>query len=64
MAEQKQDAAQKAVSLISSRRFLLALAGVAAVAFNETLGISEEQVMQVSGIVISWIIGDSVRKTQ
>jgi hypothetical protein len=54
---------QKLAALIRSRRFLLAVAGVAAIAMDDVLGISQEETLQVAAIVIAWIIGDSVRKT-
>jgi hypothetical protein len=53
----------KIEALMHSRRFWLAVAGVAAVAFNETVGIPEENVLSIAAIVIAWILGDSVRKT-
>jgi len=37
---------------------------VLAIVLSDALGISEEETLQVAGIVIAWVIGDSVRKTQ
>jgi len=54
----------KLTSLVKSRRFWISVAGVAAVVLNETFGISDQEVFEVAGIVIAWVIGDSLRKTQ
>jgi len=52
-------------SMIRSRRFWLAVAGVA-VAASEELGISipAETIQQVVMLFAAWIVGDSLRKTE
>jgi len=54
----------KLASLIRSRRFWLTVGGVLAVVFQDVLNIPEEEVMQVVGLLIAWVVGDSLRKTQ
>jgi hypothetical protein len=53
----------KLLALVKSRRFLLGVAGVAAVACKELFGMDEQQVLAIAGIVVSWIVSDSVRPT-
>jgi len=53
----------KLKSLLSSRRFLMAVAGVLAIALKVTLDMDESQVLAMAGIVIAWILGDSKRET-
>ena len=52
-------------SIIRSRRFWLAVAGVA-IAASEELGISipPETIQQVVMLFAAWIVGDSLRKTE
>ncbi len=56
----------KFLSLLKSRRFLVAVAGVVAVVSSDVFGVSlnTEQVVGVASIVIAWIVGDSVRETK
>lgn len=54
---------EKWIALILSRRFQAAVIGVLAIAGNELLGLSEEDVTKVFGIVVVWILGDSYRET-
>ena len=56
----------KIQALFQSRRFWVAVAGVLAVT-TESLGITTLNADQVQNIVLlcaSWIVGDSVRKTE
>ena len=56
----------KIQALLQSRRFWVAVAGVLAVT-TESLGITTLNTEQVQNIVLlcaSWIVGDSVRKTE
>jgi hypothetical protein len=50
-------------SLFSSRRFLAACAAVVVVCCDELIGISPDQTNAILGVVIAWIIGDSIQKT-
>ena len=54
----------KIETLLKSRRFWTAVLGVVVVAFKDVLGLDETETMAVGGILITWIIGDSVRETQ
>lgn len=56
----------KIQALFQSRRFWVAVAGVLAVT-TESLGVTTLSADQVQNIVLlcaSWIVGDSVRKTE
>ncbi len=56
----------KLKSLISSRRFWVAAAGLAAVVSSDVFGfeLNTEQVVAVAGIVVAWILGDTLRETK
>jgi hypothetical protein len=56
----------KIQALLQSRRFWVAVAGVLAVT-TEGLGVttlSSEQIQNIVLLCASWIVGDSVRKTE
>jgi len=54
----------KLKSLITSRRFWVAAAGLAAVVSSDVFGfeLNTEQVVAVAGIVVAWIVGDTLRE--
>lgn len=56
----------KLKSLLTSRRFWVAAAGLAAVVSSDVFGIEldTEQVVAVATIVVAWIVGDTVRETK
>lgn len=54
----------KITALLRSRRFWLAVAGVAAVALGETIGLDEQKTLEIAGIIIAWVLGDSIRETK
>ena len=56
----------KVKSLLTSRRFWVAAAGLAAVVSADVFGIEldTEQVVAVATIVVAWIVGDTVRETK
>lgn len=56
----------KLKALVQSRRFWIAVAGVVAVT-TQSLGITQLTQDQIEYVVIlaaSWIVGDSIRKTE
>jgi hypothetical protein len=56
----------KVQALFQSRRFWVAVAGIVAVT-TESLGIttlSSDQIQNIVLLCASWIVGDSVRKTE
>ena len=56
--------ANKIQSLVTSRRFWVAVGGVAFVGFDTLgLGLSQDQSLHVTLVIASWIFGDSIRKT-
>jgi len=57
---------EKLKALVQSRRFWVAVAGVLAVT-TQSLGITQLTPDQIEYVVIlaaSWIVGDSIRKTE
>jgi uncharacterized membrane protein len=56
----------KVKSMIASRRFWVAAAGLAAVVGQDILGVEldTDQVVAVASIVVAWVIGDTVRETK
>ena len=65
MSETKPTKPTKLESWIHSRRFWIAIAGVA-VAMSEELGLAipAETIEQIVMIAAAWIVGDSLRKTE
>lgn len=65
MGPHKEKNMSKLESALHSRRFWMAVAGVA-VALSEELGLSipAETIQQVVLLFAAWILGDSVRKTE
>ena len=54
----------KIQALVTSRRFWVAVGGVAFVGFDILgLGLSPDQAQNVTIVVASWIFGDSIRST-
>jgi hypothetical protein len=55
----------KVQALFTSRRFWIAIGGVAFVAFDGLgLGLTEEQTTNLIIVLGSWVVGDSIRKTE
>jgi|LakMenEpi03Aug12_release.lakeMendotaPanAssembly.Ray.scaffolds.fasta_scaffold34499_7 hypothetical protein len=57
---------EKLDSLVRSRRFWVAAAGVAVVFLKEAVGVplSEEQITQLVLLAGSWIVGESLRSSE
>ena len=54
----------KIQALFTSRRFWVAVAGVAFVAFDGLgLGLTEDQTTNLVIVIGSWVVGDSIRST-
>ena len=55
----------KVKGLLTSRRFWVASIGLAAVVSSELFGVEldHEQLLSVTGIVIAWVVGDSLRES-
>ena len=41
----------------------MAVGGVLAIVANDVLGLDEKETLSIVGIVVAWVLGDSVRKT-
>ncbi len=57
---------EKINSLVKSRRFWVAAAGVAVVFLKEAVGVplSEDQITQLVLLAGSWIVGESLRSSE
>jgi hypothetical protein len=57
---------EKLDSLVKSRRFWVAAAGVAVVVLKEAIGVplSEDQITQLILLGASWIVGESLRSSE
>ena len=53
----------KALAALLSRRAWLALASCLAITLSEYLNIPEDVINQWLAVVVAWIVGDSLRKT-
>jgi len=53
----------KILALAQSRRFATAVMGVLVVAFQDVLGMTPEQAQTVAGLLMAWIVGDSLNTT-
>lgn len=53
----------KIMSIFESRRFWAAVAGVMVVVLHDTLGLDETSAQAIAALVVSWIVGDSLRRT-
>ena len=54
----------KVKALLKSRRFWMAVLATVAVVASEAFGLDQSQVMTIGGIVVAWIVGDTLRKTE
>jgi hypothetical protein len=54
----------KIKAMLVSRRFQATVASVLTVVFQDILGLTIEQSVMVVGIVQSWVVGDSITKTE
>lgn len=55
---------RKFAALLQSRRFYAAVVALLTVLFHEQVGFSEEVTRNIIYILISWIVGDSLCKTE
>lgn len=57
---------EKVKALLKSRRFIAAVVGVAAIVASEAFGVKldTEQITAIVVMISSWILGDSLRKTE
>ena len=54
----------KVTSLFRSRRFYAAVLGVAITACGKSVGIGPAGGRQIAALLIAWIVGDSIKKTE
>ena len=58
-----QDFFDKLIGAATSRRFLALIVGAVMVLAQDTLGMTEDQVQTITSMIMSWIVGDSLMKT-
>lgn len=49
--------------LLKSKRFWVAVAGIAASLLKDVLPINEQQITEIVLVLAAWIVGDSLRAT-
>lgn len=56
----------KLKSLLTSRRFWVAVFGVVAIVSSKLFGVEldTEQLVSIVMVILGWILGDSIRKTE
>jgi hypothetical protein len=55
---------QKVKDLFRSRRFWAAVGGVVVVGLQDVLGLEPATANTIVAVVVSWIVGDSLRTTE
>lgn len=50
-------------ALIQSKRFWMAIAGLATVVLGDRLPFNEAQITDIVMVIAAWIVGDSLRQT-
>ena len=53
----------KLLGVLISRRFWAVVMGVLLILFTDVFNLTEEQAQTIIALIMSWIIGDSVSKT-
>ena len=54
---------QKIKDLVKSRRFWAAVGGVVVVGLQDVLGLDPTTANSIVAVIVSWIVGDSLRVT-
>ncbi len=54
---------QKIKDLVKSRRFWAAIGGVVVVGLQDVLGLDPATANSIVAVIVSWIVGDSLRVT-
>ena len=57
------DLFNKFLGVVVSRRFWAAVMGVILILFTDVFGMTEEQAQTIVALIMSWIVGDSLNKT-
>ncbi len=55
---------KKIKDLVKSRRFWAAVGGVVVVGLQDVLGLEPATANSIVAVVVSWIVGDSLRTTE
>lgn len=54
----------KLTTLFQSRRFWGAIVAAMLNVIGPTIGLSEDQTLSITALVVAWIVGDSLTKTE
>ena len=54
----------KLKALLESRRFWGAIVAAVLNVIGPTVGLNEEQTLSITALVVAWIVGDSLHKTE
>lgn len=54
---------EKLIALFESRRFWTAIGGIVFLLFHDVLDVNEQTANGIVAVLISWILGDSLHKT-
>lgn len=54
----------KLTALFQSRRFWGAIVAAMLNVIGPTIGLSEDQTLSITALVVAWIVGDSLTKTE
>lgn len=54
----------KLTTLFQSRRFWGAIAAAILNVIGPTIGLTEDQTLSITALVVAWIVGDSLNKTE
>ena len=58
-----QDYIDKLLGMLKSRRFLMAVLAILTIVLQDGIGLEPEQANWIATIIITWIAGDSWKKT-
>jgi len=54
----------KLKSLFQSRRFWAAIVAAVLNVIGPTVGLNEDQTLSITALVVAWVVGDSLNKTE
>lgn len=55
---------EKTIALVYSRRWGVFVGALLLLKYRETLGLSPDDVKLISGLVVTWLISDTIRPTK
>ena len=55
---------EKYTAALKSRRLQAVIAGILVVLLQDGLGLSEQTTLEIVALIVAWVVGDSITKTQ